>query len=50
MVPSTSAWQKHFLINTIYEEGELSPEATVKKYLTVRQEGNRMEVVIETQV
>ncbi len=28
-------------INTIYEEGELSPEATVKKYLTVRQEGNR---------
>lgn len=28
-------------INSIYEEGELSPEATVKKYLTVRQEGNR---------
>ncbi|MBC8391065.1 MAG: virulence RhuM family protein [Deltaproteobacteria bacterium] len=28
-------------INTIYAEGELLPEATVKKYLTVRQEGNR---------
>jgi len=28
-------------INSIYEEGELQPEATVKKYLTVRQEGNR---------
>jgi len=28
-------------INCIYEEGELQPEATVKKYLTVRQEGNR---------
>jgi len=28
-------------INTIYEEGELLPEATVKKYLTVRQEGTR---------
>lgn len=28
-------------INSIYEEGELLPEATVKKYLTVRQEGNR---------
>jgi hypothetical protein len=28
-------------INSVYEEGELSPEATVKKYLTVRQEGNR---------
>ena len=24
-------------IRNIYEEGELSPEATVKKYLTVRQ-------------
>ncbi len=28
-------------INTIYEEGELLPAATVKKYLTVRTEGNR---------
>jgi len=28
-------------IQNIYEEGELDPEATVKKYLTVRQEGSR---------
>ncbi len=28
-------------INSIYEEGELLPEATVKKYLTVGQEGSR---------
>jgi len=28
-------------IQNIYEEGELLPEATVKKYLTVRLEGNR---------
>lgn len=28
-------------INSIYEEGELQPEVTVKKYLTVRTEGNR---------
>lgn len=28
-------------IQNIYEEGELFPEATVKKYLTVRTEGNR---------
>lgn len=28
-------------INSIYEEGELLPEATVKKYLTVRKEGER---------
>lgn len=28
-------------INSIYEEGELAPEATVKKYLTVRIEGKR---------
>jgi len=28
-------------IQNIYEEGELAPEATVKKYLTVRQEGSR---------
>ncbi len=28
-------------IQNIYEEGELSQEATVKKYLTVRQEGSR---------
>jgi hypothetical protein len=28
-------------IQNIYEEGELAPEATVKKYLTVRREGQR---------
>lgn len=28
-------------ISSVYEEGELIPEATVKKYLTVRQEGSR---------
>ena len=28
-------------IKSIYEEGELAPRATVKKYLTVRQEGSR---------
>jgi len=28
-------------IKSIYEEDELQPEATVKKYLTVRQEGQR---------
>lgn len=28
-------------VQNIYEEGELSPEATVKEYLTVRQEGSR---------
>lgn len=28
-------------INTIYEEGELDPETTVKKYLTVQIEGKR---------
>ncbi len=28
-------------INSIFEEGELQPEGTVKKYLTVRQEGKR---------
>ena len=28
-------------IQSIYDEGELEPEATVKKYLTVRQEGAR---------
>ena len=28
-------------INSVYEEGELLPEATVKNYLTVRQEGKR---------
>jgi len=28
-------------IQNIYEEGELAPKATVKKYLTVRREGNR---------
>ena len=28
-------------IHGIYEEGELQPEATVKKYLTVRREGKR---------
>jgi len=29
-------------IRNVYEEGELDPEATVKKYLTVRSEGSRM--------
>ena len=28
-------------IQNIYDEGELAPEATVKKYLTVRREGSR---------
>ena len=28
-------------IRNVYEEGELQPEATIKKFLTVRQEGNR---------
>jgi len=28
-------------VKNIYEEGELSPKATVKEYLTVRTEGNR---------
>jgi hypothetical protein len=28
-------------IRNIYEEGELQPEATIKKFLTVRQEGGR---------
>jgi hypothetical protein len=28
-------------IRNIFEEGELPPEATIKKFLTVRQEGNR---------
>ena len=28
-------------IQNVYEEGELSPEATVKKFLTVRREGDR---------
>lgn len=28
-------------IRNIFEEGELTPEATVKKFLTVRREGNR---------
>lgn len=28
-------------IHSIYEEGELQPKATVKKYLKVRQEGQR---------
>ena len=28
-------------IRSVYDEGELLPEATVKKYLTVRQEGKR---------
>jgi len=28
-------------IQNVYEEGELSPQATVKKYLTVRREGSR---------
>ncbi len=28
--------------NNIFEEGELAPAATVKEFLTVRREGNRM--------
>jgi len=28
-------------IKSIYDEGELSPEVTVKKYLTVQKEGER---------
>lgn len=28
-------------IRNVYEEGELAPEATIKKFLTVRQEGSR---------
>lgn len=28
-------------IQSVYDDGELLPEATVKKYLTVRKEGNR---------
>ena len=28
-------------IRSIYAEGELTPEATIKKFLTVRREGNR---------
>ncbi len=28
-------------IRNIYAEGELTPEATIKKFLTVRREGNR---------
>ena len=28
-------------IQSVFEEGELAPEATVKKYLTVRREGKR---------
>ena len=28
-------------LQSIYEEGELAPEATIKKYLTVQTEGNR---------
>jgi hypothetical protein len=30
-----------FHIQSVFEGGELSPEATVKKYLTVRREGKR---------
>ena len=30
-----------FHIQNIYNESELSPEATVKEYLTVQKEGNR---------
>jgi hypothetical protein len=28
-------------VQSIYDEGELAPEATVKKYLSVRREGSR---------
>lgn len=37
----TSKQNISYHIKGIYEEGELDPEATVKKYLTVRQEGSR---------
>jgi len=37
----TSKQNVSYHIRSIYEEGELVPEATVKKYLTVRQEGSR---------
>lgn len=37
----TSKQNISYHIKSIYEEGELAPEATVKKYLTVRQEGAR---------
>ncbi len=37
----TSKQNISYHIKSIYEEGELAPEATVKKYLTVRQEGSR---------
>ncbi|MDA8407146.1 MAG: virulence RhuM family protein [Deltaproteobacteria bacterium] len=37
----TSKQNISYHVQSIYEEGELAPEATVKKYLTVRREGNR---------
>ncbi len=33
--------EKYYHINQIYEEGEQNPERTHKKFLLVRQEGNR---------
>jgi len=36
----TSKQNISYHIKSIYEEGELDPEATVKKYLTVRQEAD----------
>ena len=36
---SVSAISQH--VKRIYEDGELSQEATIKKYLTVQSEGNR---------
>ena len=37
----TSKQNISYHIQSIFEDGELQPGATVKKYLTVRQEGNR---------
>ena len=37
----TSKQNISYHVQSIYEEGELAPEATVKKYLTVQQEGAR---------
>lgn len=37
----TSKQNISYHVQGIYDEGELKPEATVKKYLTVRREGNR---------
>lgn len=39
---SVAAVSQH--IKRIYEDGELTPEATVKKYLTVQDEGTRIKM------